>query len=177
MQPVRIKDSISNGRLDSQTLGRDISHTALIRIMAFRSVHLRILATPVDDVELISEATSAILPEEVELIVTPHKSHHGALQTTIEAHITRKRDIRIWVERIGATFWEHLLADGISKRIDDDKFLHLRLDLPGLVGGRYVFAHGQSFKHPLKIKIKIESYPGMNTEDEAKSFVRSLLSD
>ena len=62
--------------------------------MSIRSIHVKVIASAIDDIELISNAVSNLLHKEAELEITRSKSYHGAMQTTIEGSAKRRRDVK-----------------------------------------------------------------------------------
>ena len=67
--------------------------------------------------------------------------------------------------------WDSILKMGIESRMDDSKFLHARLDLQKFVAGEHVLASRARSRHSVKLRIKIECYPGQEIIDEATTLL------
>jgi RNA binding exosome subunit len=101
------------------------------------------------------------------------KSHHGAPQMLIEASIDRKKGAKQAFLRMGAAALSDLRSAGIADLIDEDKALHVRVDIDELVQGRISLATGKARKFAVKGRFKIESYPGQ----EPVEILNQLIDD
>ena len=68
----------------------------------------------------------------------------------------------------------HLLSDGLEKRIDDDKNMHLRISLSKLVKGEVKICSKDRSEAFVKGVFKIESYPGEHHLDVITDLLRSM---
>ena len=160
---------------DSKSI-RDISPRLIEQHMTIRSIHVKVIASAIDDTELISQAILNLLHQDAELMITRGKSYHGAIQTTIEGSVKRRKDVKQVLENFPGSFYGDLIDNGLGKRIDDSKYLHFRLDLQEFVKGNTVLVRGNGRRHPVKVRMKIESYPGQDPLTEAKKFLSGLVS-
>ena len=67
-----------------------------------------------------------------------------------------------------------ILEEGLEKMMDDNKTLHFRLDLQEFVKGRVVLGKGIRGRHPVKIRMKVESYPGQDPLQVAEEYLSSM---
>ena len=139
--------------------------------MGAHSIEWTIILSAVDDDEMIAMALESVLPEGVEIECENVKSHHGAPQKMFRSRLSRKRDIRGSMSLVHKGLWNSILGQGIESRVDDSKFLHARLDLQKFVSGEHVLANRSRSRHSVKLRIKIECYPGQNIIDEATSLL------
>ena len=133
--------------------------------MSLHSAVWRVHCSAVDDLNLIEKALLSLSKGNGEVIQEKSKSHHGAPQTTLELTITRKKIARESLLGLGREVLENLIEGDITTFIDEDKTLHLRLDIDELVQGNMKIATGSSRKIGVKGKFKIEVYPGQNPEE------------
>ena len=152
--------------------GRIYSHWLTPRSMGAHSMEWTIISSSVDDVDMMALALESILPEGVEIEYENVKSHHGAGQTMLRSRLNRKRDIRGSMSLVQKGLWDSILETGVEPRVDDSKFLHARLDLQRVVAGEHVLASRPRSRHSVKLRIKIECYPGQEIIDEATSLLR-----
>ncbi|MGB0628095.1 MAG: RNA-binding domain-containing protein [Candidatus Thalassarchaeaceae archaeon] len=139
--------------------------------MGAHSVEWTIISSAVDDVDMIALALESVLPEGVEIEYENVKSHHGARQTMLRSRLNRKKDIRGSMSLVQKGLWDSILKMGIESRMDDSKFLHARLDLQKFVAGEHVLASRARSRHSVKLRIKIECYPGQEIIDEATTLL------
>lgn len=151
--------------------GRIYSHWLTPRSMGAHSVEWTIISSAVDDVDMIALALESVLPEGVEIEYENVKSHHGARQTMLRSRLNRKKDIRGSMSLVQKGLWDSILKMGIESRMDDSKFLHARLDLQKFVAGEHVLASRARSRHSVKLRIKIECYPGQEIIDEATTLL------
>ena len=142
--------------------------------MTIRSIHVKVIASAIDDTELISQAILNLLHQDAELVISRDKSYHGAIQTTIEGSAKRRRDVKQVANNFPRSFFNDLMKNDLEQRIDESKFLHFRLDLQEFVRGNIVLVKGNRRRHPVKVRMKIESYPGQDPLTEATKFLSGL---
>ena len=139
--------------------------------MGAHSLEWTIISSAVDDVDMMALAMESVLPEGVEIEWENVKSHHGARQTMLRSRLKRKKDIRDSMSLVQKDLWNSILKMGVESRIDESKFLHARLDLQKFVAGEHVLASRSRSRHSVKLRIKIECYPGQEIIDEATSLL------
>jgi RNA binding exosome subunit len=91
----------------------------------------------------------------------------------IEASIDRKKGAKQAFLRMGSVVLSDLRSSGIADLIDEDKTLHVRVDIDELVQGRISLATGKARKFAVKGRFKIESYPGQ----EPVEILNQLIDD
>ena len=95
----------------------------------------RVHASAVDDVGLLEQSLQWLVGDDCELTVESGKSSHGSHQTTIEATTKRKKFALGALARLGEGALRTLLEEGVTRRIDDEKVMHVRIRLSDLVRG------------------------------------------
>ena len=139
--------------------------------MGAHSLEWTIISSAVDDVDMMALAMESVLPEGVEIEWENVKSHHGARQTMLRSRLNRKKDIRGSMSMVQKDLWNSILKMGVESRIDESKFLHARLNLQKFVAGEHVLASKGRSRHSVKLRIKIECYPGQEIIDEATTLL------
>ena len=80
------------------------------------------------------------------------------------------------LKRVEKESIDSLLENGIGSRVDEDKFLHIRLRLDRLVQGIAVIS--QNPDEPVaKGKFKLEVYPGQESNEVAEDFLIGLIGE
>ncbi|HJM29719.1 MAG: RNA-binding domain-containing protein [Candidatus Thalassarchaeaceae archaeon] len=141
--------------------------------MSLHSAVWRVHCSAVDDLGLIENALLSLSNGQGEVIHEKSKSYHGAPQTLLELTISRKKNAKESFLSLGREVLETIIEGDIATYIDEDKTLHLRLDIDELVQGNVRIATGSTRKIGVKGKFKIEAYPGQNPEE----IVSSLITD
>ncbi len=141
--------------------------------MSLHSAVWRVHCSAVDDLGLIENALLSLSNGQGEVIHEKSKSYHGAPQTLLELTISRKKNAKESFLSLGREVLETMIEGDIATYIDEDKTLHLRLDIDELVQGNVRIATGSTRKIGVKGKFKIEAYPGQNPEE----IVSSLITD
>ena len=113
--------------------------------------------------------------DHCELTVERDKSWHGSEQTVLETTTKRKKAALKALSRLGSEVLKRLLDDGISKRIDDEKNMHIRIRLSDLVRGEVVLVSEDKPVAAAKGQFKIESYPGSESSDVITETILSML--
>ena len=113
--------------------------------------------------------------EDCELAVERGKSWHGSEQTILEATTKRKKDALQTLARLGDEALAGLLEEGISKRIDDEKIMHVRIGLSRLVRGEVVLVTDDDAVATAKGQFKIEAYPGSEPSVVITETILSML--
>ena len=133
---------------------------ACAEAMGLHSATWRIHASAVDDLDLLERSLRWLTGEDCELAVERGKSWHGSEQTILEATTKRKKDALQALARLGDETLAGLLEEGVSKRIDDEKIMHVRIVLSRLVSGEVALVTDDDAVATAKGQFKIEAYPG-----------------
>ena len=143
--------------------------------MGLHSATWRIHASAVDDLGLLEESLRWLAGNDCNLTVEKDKSWHGSEQTVLEATTKRKKAALKALARLGDEVLEGLLDEGVSRRIDDEKVMHVRIRLSNLVRGEIVIISEDDAVSVAKGQFKIESYPGSEPSDVIAGTILSLL--
>jgi hypothetical protein len=122
------------------------------RIIIYATVH------STEDAEKVAEAIATLIPFEFEIIASNAEGHFGNPLVFLEVEIDKKKEIRdfwnFFIERIEDQ--KDLLLDELDLRIDEDGFLHIRVDKQEAYLGRVVLiSHGDG----IVVRVKITTYP------------------
>ena len=110
----------------------------MLRIGQDMSVHRgewRVHASAVDDIRVIEDSLAWLCGDGVSISTQKEKSTLGAPMYTISASMTAKQSM-FSLGRLERVSIEGILLSGVESRIDEDKFLHLRIDLAALSRGK-----------------------------------------
>ncbi len=133
----------------------------------------RVHASAIDDVALITESIKWLSGEGDNVSQKREKSAHGAQMHSIVAKMNSKRG-KDSLSRVSKDSLFHILDSDIKKLIDDDKVLHIRIDLGRLVGGDAVIV--EDSKNPVaKGRFKLEVYPGQDVSSVATKLIEEIL--
>ena len=147
---------------------------ACAEAMGLHSATWRIHASAVDDLDLLEGSLRWLTGEDCELAVERGKSWHGSEQTILEATTKRKKDALQALERLGDEALAGLL-EGVSKRIDDEKIMHVRIGLSRLVRGEVSLVTDDDSVATAKGQFKIEAYPGSEPSVVITETILSML--
>ena len=137
----------------------------------------RVHASAVDDVGLLEQSLQWLVGDDCELTVESGKSSHGAHQTTIEATTKRKKFALGALARLGEGALRTLLEEGVARRIDDEKVMHIRIRLSDLVRGEVSIVSDDDSVATAKGQFKIESYPGSEPSEIISETIRTILEE
>ncbi|HIG38073.1 MAG TPA: hypothetical protein EYQ15_02005 [Candidatus Poseidoniales archaeon] len=143
--------------------------------MGLHSATWRIHASAVDDLNLLEDSLRWLTGDDCNLTVEKDKSWHGSEQTVLEATTKRKKAALKALARLGDEVLEGLLDEGVSRRIDDEKVMHVRIRLSNLVRGEIVIISEDDAVSVAKGQFKIESYPGSEPSDVITETILSML--
>ena len=143
--------------------------------MGLHSATWRIHASAVDDLNLLEDSLRWLTGDDCNLTVEKDKSWHGSEQTVLEATTKRKKAALKALARLGDEVLERLLDEGVSRRIDDEKVMHVRIRLSNLVRGEIVIISEDDAVSVAKGQFKIESYPGSEPSDVITETILSML--
>ena len=145
--------------------------------MGLHSAMWRVHASAVDDVGLLEQSLHWLVGDDCELTVESGKSSHGSHQTTIEATTKRKKFALGALARLGEGALRGLLEEGVARRIDDEKVLHIRIRLSDLVRGEVSIVSDDDSVATAKGQFKIESYPGSEPSEIISETIRTILEE
>ena len=134
----------------------------------------RVHACELDDIALIQKSLEWLSGIDDCVVWERGKSFHGPPISIGIVRIGRKKLARESLGRLGSETLLQLLSEGIEKRIDDDKNLHLRISLSKLVKGEVRLCLRDRSETFVKGIFKIESYPGDNHLNIIADLVRSM---
>ena len=134
----------------------------------------RVHACELDDIALIQKSLEWLSGIDDCVVWKKDKSFHGPPISIGMVKIGRKKLARESLGRLGSETLQQLLSDGLEKRIDDDKNMHLRISLSKLVKGEVRLCTRDRSEAFVKGLFKIESYPGDNHLEIITELVRSM---
>ena len=143
--------------------------------MGLHSATWRIHASAVDDLDLLTGSLRWLTGDDCELAVGRGKSWHGSEQTILEATTKRKKDALQALARLGDEALAGLLEEAVSKRIDDEKVMHIRIGLSRLVRGEVALVTEDDTVATAKGQFKIEAYPGSEPSVVIPKTILSML--
>ena len=150
----------------------------LIGFGAYMSLHSatwRVHASSLDDLVLIEDSIKWIAGEDCEILIDKDRAMHGALQTTIVASIKNKKQSRESLTRLGEDTLIYLLQEDISSRIDENKNMHIRLNVADLVREKISVSSEDADNLIAKGVFKIECYPGDTPERVITEMIEDIL--
>ncbi len=143
--------------------------------MSLHGGEWRIHASAVDESKVIAEALSWLSGGESEIIVHKENSTLGAPMQTISVKMKGKQAL-LSLGMLEKESLRIILENGLDERIDDDKFLHIRLSLGRLVQGIGVLSMNKD--DPVaKGKFKLEVYSGQEPIDVAEKLLGLLIDE
>mgnify|MGYP001289430150 FL=1 len=134
----------------------------------------RIHACELDDMALLQKSLEWLSGIDDCVVWEKDKSFHGPPISIGIVGIGRKKLARESLARLGSETLMHLLSDGLEKRIDDDKNMHLRISLSKLVKGEVRLCSEERSEAFVKGVFKIESYPGEHHLKIITDLLRSM---
>ena len=134
----------------------------------------RVHACELDNMALIQRSLEWLSGVDDCVVWEKDKSFHGPPISIGIVRIERKKLARESLARVGGETLMHLLSDGLEKRIDDDKNMHLRRSLSKLVKGEVKICSKDRSEAFVKGVFKIESYPGEHHLDVITDLLISM---
>ncbi|MBI88235.1 MAG: hypothetical protein CMB67_04320 [Euryarchaeota archaeon] len=131
------------------------------------------MASAMDDTHLIMDSIAWLCGEMGEISIEKGKSALGAKMYTIEGKMKSKA-ARASLGRLNNDSLITMLNEGLDTRIDENKNLHIRLDLSRLVRGEAVLS-GTSNASVAKGKFKLEVYPGQDPTSVAENVISKIV--
>ena len=133
----------------------------------------RVHASAVDDIQVIEDSLVWLCGDGVTISTQKEKSTLGAPMYTIYANMTAKQTM-FSLGRLEKVSIEGILDSGVESRLDEDKFLHLRIDLAALSRGKGEVTLDKD-KMVAKGRFKLEVYPGQSAYEVARSIFEGLI--
>ena len=143
--------------------------------MGLHSATWRIHASGVDDLNLLKESLRWLAGNGCEFTIDKGKSWHGSPQTIMQARVSKKKAAEESLARLGEAALTCLIKEGIAKRIDAEKVMHVRVELSKLVQGEVRLAADGHTGATAKGQFKIEVYPGSEPAGVMDGTIRSML--
>tara|TARA_B100000900_G_scaffold396406_1_gene395667 strand:- start:494 stop:973 length:480 start_codon:yes stop_codon:yes gene_type:complete len=144
------------------------------RIMGVLRAEWRVHATALDDLKLIGDSLDWLCDTKDCVVWSKDRSFHGPVMNIGSVRLNRKKMAMNCLKRLGEEVHRDLLADGLDMRIDDEKNLHVRISLSGLVRGELKLSKLGASETSVKGTFKIESYPGDNHLEIITDLVRGM---
>ena len=144
------------------------------RIMGVLRAEWRVHATALDDLKLIGDSLDWLCDTKDCVVWSKDRSFHGPVMNIGSVRLNRKKMAMNCLKRLGEEVHRDLLADGLDTRIDDEKNLHVRISLSGLVRGELKLSKLGASETSVKGTFKIESYPGDNHLEIITDLVRGM---
>ena len=148
----------------------------MLRIGQDMSVHRgewRVHASAVDDIRVIEDSLAWLCGDGVSISTQKEKSTLGAPMYTISSSMTGKQSM-FSLGRLERVSIEEILLSGLESRIDEHKFLHLRIDLAALSMGKGELSLNKDTM-VAKGRFKLEVYPGQSAYEVARSIFEGLV--
>ena len=143
--------------------------------MSLHRVTWRVNASSLDNTDLVEHSLKWISGEKSSITTEIDKSFHGSKQYSIIAITQKKKEAIESLKRLGKETLQTILDDGIEKRLDDSKNLHIRIELSELVCGEVLLANENTTTATVKAKFKIESYPGDSVTEVITDLIEKIL--
>ena len=143
-----------------------VGHRLMLMALPVHRVEWSVHASGVADISVIADALTWLIGDEKLVEIENTKSFHGSPMYILHADAGKKSTARQAFPRVGTHLIERL-GSSLAERIDDENWLHLRLDLDELVCGRVVLADSRGKAEYVKGRVKLEIYPNDKTEDVA----------
>ena len=133
----------------------------------------RVHASAIDDIRVIEDSLTWLCGDGVSISTQKEKSTLGAPMYTISSSMTAKQSL-FSLGRLQRQSIERILESGVDSRIDEDKFLHLRIDLAALSMGKGQVSLDKDTM-VAKGRFKLEVYPGQSANEVARSIFEGLI--
>ncbi len=144
------------------------------RYMGILRAEWRVHISAIDEHDLVEQSLEWLCGIEGTVDWSKQKSFHGPSLETGIVKIERRKLAVDSLRRLGSTIHQKLLDDGLEKRLDEHKNLHVRISLSKLVRGELELSDDRVRETVVKGTFKIEAYPGQNHLDIATELIRSM---
>ena len=133
----------------------------------------RVHSSAVDDTEIIRQSLSWLCGSGVQVSMNYDKSSIGAKMCVFECKM-KSREAEESLMRIDRESIRTILHENLDARVDEEKNLHVRLDLSKLVRGEAKLSehHNPSV---VKGKFKLEVYQGQEATKIAEELLSSMI--
>ena len=132
----------------------------------------RVHASAVDDIQVIEDSLAWLSGDITSVSTHKDKSALGAPMFTIISKMTAKQSI-FSLGRLQSESVKRILDSGFGSRIDEDKFLHLRIDLDALCRGEGEISVDKNAM-VAKGRFKLEVYPRQSVNEVAMGIFLDL---
>ena len=133
----------------------------------------RVYASAVDDLSVIEDSLAWLGGDGASVSLQKEKSTLGAPMYTFFTSMTTKQSL-FSLGRLERDSIEEILDLGLESRIDEDKFLHLRICLGALTRGKVEVSYDKD-RPVVKGKFKLKVYPGETEYEVARSIFEGLI--
>jgi len=145
--------------------------------VSVHSVAWRINCSAIDDEDIVKDALSWLVGEDAVIEEEVSRSHHGATQRLLKVRIEKRRASTEVIARLGTPLLSSLTEDegALTGRIDEERVLHLRLDLGALACGKMQLLESVGSGAAVKGRIKLEVYPTQSPIDIARELLNASI--
>ena len=143
--------------------------------MGVHHVSWHAIASGVEDEIVVATALSWLVGSEDLVEIETTDSYHGSKFSIITSNINNKRKATDSLPRLGVEVLEEILRT-IDERLDEEKTLHVRLDLIDLVSGKLTLKHSEN-RPSIKGKMKLEVYPGDDVGKVAEETITKAINE
>ena len=129
-------------------------------------------ASAVDNITLITDSLGWLCGDKDRVQVQKIKSALGAPMYCLECKMSSKvakKSLRK-IDSVSLLEW---LSQGLQSRIDEDKVLHIRIGLDGLVMGAPIVITDKHYG-VVKGNFKLEVYPGQTPHEIAETLIKEV---
>ena len=142
--------------------------------MSVHNVMWRINCSAIDDDRVVDAAFAWLVGDDTKILVETEKSWHGATQRLLTSRSERRKASTSALARLGQPLLSKIAEDKnwLESRIDDDRVLHIRLDLAKLALGEMVLTEANASRPSVKGQIKLEVYPKQDSIEIAQTVLR-----
>jgi len=144
-------------------------------VMSLHGGEWRIHASAVDDGKVIEDSLNWLSGGKSKIMIHKENSTMGAPMQTISVKMKAKAALSS-LEMLEKESLSSMLENGLGSRVDEDKFLHIRLSLGLVVQGRAVISRRKE-EPVVKGKFKLEVYPGSESIEVAEDLLIRLIGE
>ncbi|MDP6869392.1 MAG: RNA-binding domain-containing protein [Candidatus Poseidoniaceae archaeon] len=132
-------------------------------------------ASGVEDEFVIADAMSWLVGNNEIVEIEETSSYYGSNLHVITAELKSKGAATKSLQRLGPDALEEILST-LEQRIDDEKTIHIRLDLHDLISGKINLADVGN-RPTIKGKTKLQVYPGDDVLEVANKTLKKAIKD
>jgi RNA binding exosome subunit len=147
--------------------------------MSVHNVSWRINCSAIDDDAVVDAAFAWLVGVDTKVRVEHEKSWHGATQRLLTCRFERRKASTTALARLGEPLLTKLSENQqwLESRIDEDRVLHIRLDLAKLTMGEMVLTGPNTSRLSIKGQIKLEVYPNQDSIEIAQAVLRKAAKE